>query len=40
MAEKNLRQRNEISQEYKWDIEAMYPDETQWERDMEECQAI
>ena len=40
MAEKNLRQRNEIPNEYKWDIEAMYPDESQWEQDMEECLAL
>lgn len=40
MAEKNLKQRNEIPNEYKWDIEAMYPDESQWERDMDECLAL
>ena len=40
MAEKNLKQRNEIDNAYKWDIEAMYPDESQWERDMDECVAL
>ncbi len=40
MADKNLKQRNEIANEYKWDIEAMYPDETQWERDMDECLSL
>ena len=40
MAEKNLRQRNEIANEYKWDIEAMYPDESRWDADMDECLAL
>ena len=40
MADKNLKQRNEIANEYKWDIEAMYPDESQWERDMDECLSL
>ena len=40
MADKNLKQRNEIANEYKWDIEAMYPDESQWERDMDECMSL
>ena len=37
MSEKKILQRNEIKPEYKWDIEAMYPDESQWEKDLEEC---
>lgn len=40
MAEKNLKQRNEIANEYKWDIEAMYPDEVQWDADLSECLAL
>lgn len=40
MADKNLKQRNEIANEYKWDIEAMYPDESQWEKDMDECLSL
>ncbi|MCI8609356.1 MAG: oligoendopeptidase F [Firmicutes bacterium] len=35
MADKNLKQRENIEERYKWDIEAMYPDETQWEKDLE-----
>lgn len=37
MADKNLKQRDQIAKEYKWDLEAMYPDEAQWEKDVEEC---
>lgn len=37
MADKNLKQRDQIAKEYKWDLEAMYPDEFQWEKDVEEC---
>ena len=37
MSEKKILQRNEIKPEYKWDIEAMYPDESQWEKDLEAC---
>lgn len=37
MADKNLKQRDQIAKEYKWDLEAMYPDELQWEKDVEEC---
>ena len=37
MADKNLKQRNEIDSKYKWDIEAMYPDESQWEKDLQDC---
>lgn len=40
MAEKNLKQRNEIENAYKWDIEAMYPDEAQCEKDLEDCLAL
>lgn len=38
MGDKNLKQRKDIEQKYKWDIEAMYPEETKWEKDLEECQ--
>ena len=31
---KTLKQRDEIAKEYKWDIEAMYPDESQWDKDI------
>ncbi|MDD6816270.1 MAG: oligoendopeptidase F, partial [Firmicutes bacterium] len=37
MGDKNLKQRKDIEQKYKWDIEAMYPDETNWEKDLEDC---
>lgn len=37
MSDKNLKQRSDIAKEYKWNIEAMYPDESQWEKDIEEC---
>lgn len=36
MSDKKLKQRNEIPSEYKWNIEAMYPDESQWEKDVAE----
>ena len=32
MSDKNLQQRAQIDAAYKWDIEAMYPEEAQWER--------
>lgn len=32
--DKTLKQREQISNEYKWDIEAMYPDETAWDKDV------
>ena len=32
--DKTLKQREQIPNEYKWDIEAMYPDETAWDRDV------
>ncbi len=34
MSDKKLKQRNEIPNEYKWNIEAMYPDENDWELDV------
>ena len=37
MSEKNLKQRDQIPQEYKWNIEDMYPDESLWEKDVDEC---
>ena len=33
MADKKLKKRNEIDDEFKWDIEKMYPDEAGWEKD-------
>ena len=36
MSDKKLKQRNEIPKEYKWNIEAMYPDESQWDKDVAE----
>ena len=32
MSDKNLKQRDQIPQEYKWNIEDMYPDESLWEK--------
>lgn len=37
MSNKNLKQRNQIPNEYKWNIEAMFPDESQWEKDIAQC---
>ena len=37
MSDKNLKQRNEIPQEYKWNIGAMYTDEAKWEEDVAQC---
>ena len=37
MSDKLCKQRSEIDQKFKWDIQAMYPDESLWEKDMEEC---
>lgn len=34
--DKKLKTRSEINQSDKWDIEAMYPDETQWDRDIKD----
>ena len=31
---KTLKQRDQIAKEYKWDIEAMYPDESLWDKDI------
>ena len=30
---KKLKQREDIDRKYKWNIEAMYADETEWEAD-------
>lgn len=35
MADKKLRQRDEIAKEYRWNIEDMYPDENLWNEDVE-----
>ena len=32
--DKTLKQRDQIAKEYKWDIKAMYPDESQWDKDI------
>lgn len=32
-----IRKRDEIESKYKWNIEEMYPDESKWEKDIEEC---
>ena len=34
MIGKKTKKRNEINQEFKWNIEKMYPDETKWEKDL------
>ncbi len=34
---KELKKREDIDKKYKWDIEAMYPDEADWEKDLKEC---
>lgn len=34
MSDKKLKQRHEIPKKYKWNIEAMYPDEGQWDKDV------
>jgi len=36
MSDKKLKQRNEIAQEYKWNIEDMYPNEQDWDKDIAE----
>ena len=36
MSDKILKQRSDIPKEYKWNIEAMYPDESKWEKDVQE----
>ncbi|MEF9922551.1 MAG: oligoendopeptidase F [Anaerovoracaceae bacterium] len=33
---KKLKKRNEMEKKYKWNIEAMYPNEDQWDKDIEE----
>ncbi len=37
MSDKLLKQRSDIDAKFKWDIEAMYPDEAQWEKDIVDC---
>lgn len=37
MSDKNLKQRNQIPEKYKWNIEDMYPDESMWEKDVDQC---
>ena len=37
MSDKNLQQRAQIDAAYKWDIESMYPEEAQWEKDLTEA---
>ena len=37
MSDKLCKQRSEIDRKFKWDIEAMYPDESLWEKNIEEC---
>lgn len=39
MSDKKLKQRSEIAKEYKWNIEDMYPDESSWDKDIEDCVA-
>lgn len=36
MGNKKLRNRDEIPQKYKWNIEAMYADDASWEKDIQE----
>ena len=35
MASKNVKQRKEIDEKFKWDIEAMYTPETKWQEDFD-----
>ena len=37
MTDKKLKERNQIPDSYKWNIRAMYPDESKWDSDIEEC---
>lgn len=37
MSDKLLKQRSDIDAKFKWYIEAMYPDEAQWEKDIVDC---
>ncbi len=32
-----MKNRNEIDEKYKWNVSAMYPDEADWEKDMDRC---
>ena len=34
---KKLKQRSEIDDKYKWDLESMYADEKEWESDLAAC---
>ena len=36
MSDKSLKQRDQIEKKYKWDIEAMYPDESKWQNDLDD----
>ena len=40
MSDKLLKQRSDIDAKFKWDIEAMYPDEAQWEKDIADCVSV
>ncbi len=40
MGSKKLKNRDEIQNKYKWKIEAMYVDETAWEKDIEEVLSL
>ncbi|MCQ2548155.1 MAG: oligoendopeptidase F [Clostridia bacterium] len=40
MANKELKTRDQIPQEYKWKIEAMYPDEALWDEDVKTALAM
>ena len=35
--EKRLKERHEIAEQYKWNIEAMYSDIASWEKDFQDC---
>ena len=37
MGNKKLKNRSEIDQKYKWNIEEMYKNDADWERDIEEA---
>ncbi len=40
MGNRKLKNRNDIDQKYKWNIEAMYPDEAAWQKDIERVLAM
>ena len=40
MAAGNVRQRSEISAEYKWDIESMYDSADKWEADLRQAEKL